>query len=64
MFRRWFSKSNEVDPIYDLYRHVPLFNDLSKKNLKKLVSISEEVSLKANEYIFMKAMKVLIFLSF
>ncbi len=54
LYRNYFRKNDDQNPILKALEHVPIFEDLSEKKLKNIARLTHERMYKKDEYIFKK----------
>ena len=54
MYKNFFRKQNNIDPILTTLERIPIFENLLKKELKNIAQLTHEREYKSNEYIFKK----------
>ena len=54
LYKNFFRKKDNTDPILKALERVPIFENLSKKELSDIVKLTHEREYKSNEYVFKK----------
>ena len=54
MYKNFFRKQNNIDPILTTLESIPIFENLLKKELKNIAQLTHEREYKSNEYVFKK----------
>ena len=54
MYKNFFRKQNNIDPILTTLERIPIFENLLKKELKNIAQLTHEREYKSNEYVFKK----------
>ena len=54
MYKNFFRKQNNIDPILTTLERIPIFENLLKKELKNIAQLTHEREYKSKEYVFKK----------
>ena len=54
LYKNFFRKKDNVDPVLKALERVPIFENLLKKELKNIAQLTHEREYKLNEYVFKK----------
>ena len=58
LYKNYFRNTGIDDPIVKVLKNVPIFEDLSKKELSEVARLTHERTYKIDEYIFKSGVKV------
>ena len=54
LYKNFFRKQNNIDPVLTALERIPIFENLLKKELKNIAQLTHEREYKSNEYVFKK----------
>ena len=54
LYKNFFRKQNNVDPVLTALKKIPIFENLLKKELQNIAHLTHEREYKSNEYVFKK----------
>ena len=54
IYQNYFKKGNDINPIIKLLENVPIFEDLTKKELSEVMRLTHERTYKKDEHVFKK----------
>jgi len=54
IYQNYFKKGNDVNPIIKVLENVPIFEDLTKKELSEVMRLTHERTYKKDEHVFKK----------
>ena len=54
LYKNFFRKENNIDPVLTALERIPIFDNLLKKELKNIAQLTHEREYKSNEYVFKK----------
>ena len=54
IYQNYFKKGNDVNPIIKVLENVPIFEDLTEKELSEVVRLTHERTYKKDEHVFKK----------